>query len=123
MTQPITYPQPGKTKTPNSRIDVLNVIGGPIGFIDFTAEFNTWILSCTALSIQPRMSISAKRIKSAIAIAAFGALKSAFTNAHVDIKLKEGIHVALCPCDAGATTSGIAGGGPLENGCAGHAGI
>ena len=75
-----------------SRITVLDSIGTPVGFVDFTKEFR-YLGSIIHHSLTSDADVD-KRIKSATA--AFGALKNIYTDKHIDLKVKGRIYVALC---------------------------
>ncbi len=71
-------------ETDTSLIDVCDLNGAPVGFIDFTKEFK-YLGFIVHYSPSSEADVD-KRIKSATA--AFGALKNVFTNRHLDLKLK-----------------------------------
>ena len=75
-----------------SRFNIVDEVGLPVGFVDFTTEFK-YLGSILHHSLTSDADVD-KRIKSATA--AFGALKNIFTNRHIDLKVKGRIYVALC---------------------------
>jgi hypothetical protein len=75
-----------------SRLDVLDHLENPVGFIDFTTEFK-FFASIFHHSLTSDKDVD-KRIKSASA--AFGALRYILTNKDIDLKVKGSAYVALC---------------------------
>jgi hypothetical protein len=75
-----------------SRLDVLDYLGNPFSFIDFTTEFK-----CLGSIVYHSLASDAdvdKRIRSVSA--AFRALKNILTNKDIDLKVKGSVYVALC---------------------------
>jgi hypothetical protein len=74
-----------------SRLDVLDDVGNPVGFIDFATQLK-YLDSTFHHSLISDADV-AKRIKSASA--AFGAFRNILTNTHIDLKVKGRTYLAL----------------------------
>jgi hypothetical protein len=75
-----------------TRLDVLDYLRNPVGFIDFTKEFK-YFGSISHRSLTSDADAD-KRMRPASA--AFGALKNILTNKDIGLKVKGSAYVALC---------------------------
>jgi hypothetical protein len=73
-----------------SRLGIIDYLGEPVGFIDFTTEFK-YLGSIAHHSLTYNADVD-KRIR--LAPAASGDLKSVLTNQDIDLKLKGRVNVA-----------------------------
>jgi hypothetical protein len=93
-TEAIYFPLPRRlySDADTTRLDVLDYLWNPVGFIDLTTE-SKYLDSIVHHSLTSDADVD-KRIRSAPA--AFGALKNILTNNDIDLKVKGSAYVALC---------------------------